>query len=458
MSNDGGEKALVLGLARSGLAAATALLNRDVKVVATDLETSPMMQERARHLRQLGAEVVLGGHPFCLLEQADYVVVSPGIPDTAPILQEGKRRQCLIISEPELAYWFHQGPYLAVTGSNGKTTTITWLGEVLAAANITAVIGGNIGRPLTDAVTNLNPGNLVVAELSSFQLQYTHEFQPHICAILNISEDHLDRHRSFTAYVAAKAKIFARQGPEDILVLNADDKCCRDLALAACSRTLFFSRKQPLAAGAWVENGSIMLKWPEPDPPKMICSVPELAIPGAHNVENALAVACLARAAGANADCISNILKYFPGLEHRCEKVAVIAGVQYINDSKGTNPEATLKAIGAFAPPIILIAGGRAKGTDFRLLVPAIKERCRSVILIGEAAGEIRLLLDQAGFRSVYQMNSLPAAVKLAHRLASPGATVLLSPSCASFDMFSSYEQRGQVFKRAVKELRGEKA
>lgn len=456
MDERSGQTALVLGLAKSGYAAATALLARGIQVIATDLETSPLMQQRADRLTAMGAQVVLGEHPLNLLEPVDYVVTSPGVPDTAPIIMEGKRRNRPIISEPELAYWLYPGPYLAVTGSNGKTTTTTWVGEALVAANIPAVVAGNIGRPLTEAVSNLNPGNWVVAEMSSFQLEYTHKFHPRVCTILNLSEDHLDRHGSFAAYAAAKAKIFARQGRQDILILNADDKYSSDLAAAAHSRTVFFSRRQVLTAGAWVEDRHIVLNWEGEG--AVICRTAEVGIPGEHNLENALATVCLARAAGVAAPVIAGVLKSFRGVEHRCEKVAVVDGVQYINDSKGTNPDATLKAIAAFTPPIILIAGGRDKGTDFDTLLPAIRERCRSVVLIGEAAPKIRPVLARAGFTPIFEAETLPEAVQLAHRLARPGETVLLSPACASFDMFSSYEQRGQVFKQAVQELGGDRA
>lgn len=447
---------LVLGLAKSGYAAATALAVRGATVIATDLQTAPPMQQKAEKLRGLGAQVVLGEHPLSLLEQADYVVVSPGVPDTVPLVIEAKRRRLSIVSEPELAFSFYSGPYLAVTGSNGKTTTSTWVGQALTAAGIPAVVAGNIGRPLTDAVTGLSAGTWVVAELSSFQLEYTERFCPRVCTILNLSEDHLDRHGSFASYLAAKAKIFAHQGPVDILVLNADDKYSANLAAKARSQTVFFSHRQILKAGAWVEDDCIMLGWEGER--TVICRRDEVGIPGAHNLENALATACLARAAGATPAAIASAIKSFRGVEHRCEQVAVLDGVLYVNDSKGTNPDATVKALEAFAPPIILIAGGRDKGTELNDLLPAIKERCRAVILIGEATPKFQQALASTGFASVFEAGTLPEAVELAHEFARFGETVLLSPACASFDMFSNYEQRGQVFKQAVKELGGNRA
>lgn len=456
MNGQSKKTALVVGLAKSGLAAAEALVDRAVQVIATDLQTGPLMQDKAAKLRSMGVQVVLGEHPLSLLDQADYIVVSPGVPDTAPLMIEAKQRKLPILSEPELAYRFYPGPYLAVTGSNGKTTTTTWVGEALAAGQIPAVVAGNIGRPLTEAVSHLEPGSWVVAEMSSFQLDYTEQFHPPVCTVLNLSQDHLDRHGSFAAYMAAKARIFARQEPDDILILNADDKYSAELAATAGSRLIYFSRRQILNEGAWVEDDHIVLGW-EGERTK-ICRTYEVGIPGAHNLENALATVCLARAAGVTPAAIARTLKSFAGVEHRCEKVAVLNEVLYVNDSKGTNPDASVKALEAFAEPTVLIAGGRDKGTNLDDLVLAIKRRCRAVILIGEATPKFRRVLTSSGFTAVLEAEVLPEAVKLAHDLACPGDIVLLSPACASFDMFSSYEHRGQVFKRAVEELGGDRA
>jgi UDP-N-acetylmuramoylalanine--D-glutamate ligase len=447
---------LVIGLGKSGCAAAAALANRGVKVIATDIKDDPAIKQQATELLAQGVQVVLGRHPLELVTAVDLVVVSPGVPDSSPLVVEAKRLHVPIISEPELAYRLYPGPYLAVTGSNGKTTTTTWVGEALKAGGIPAVVAGNIGRPLTEAVSGLAPGTWVVAELSSFQLQYCDQFHPRACTILNLSEDHLDRHGSLAAYQAAKAKIFARQTKDDILVLNADDKYSTELAQAAFSKVIFFSSRQLLTQGAWVENGYLTIGWE--DKRTTLCRIEEVGIPGSHNLENALATACLARAAGVQPAAIAAALQHFSGVEHRCEKVALINGVLYVNDSKGTNPDATIKALEAFSPPIILIAGGRDKGTSLHELVAKIKNRCRAVILIGEATSKFKQALAQGGFTAVYQAETLPAAVGLAHDLATSGETVLLSPACASFDMFLSYEQRGRVFKEAVKELGGNRA
>ncbi|MGI6128643.1 MAG: UDP-N-acetylmuramoyl-L-alanine--D-glutamate ligase [bacterium] len=447
---------LVIGLAKSGYAAATALAKRGVKTIATDIKDDAAIKERAALLEDKGAKVVLGQHPLELLAAVNLVVVSPGVPDTAPLVAEAKRRSIPVISEPELAYCLYPGPYLAITGSNGKTTTTAWVGEALTAGGVEVVVAGNIGRPLTEAVSHVSPNTWVVAELSSFQLEYIDQFRPRISTILNLSEDHLDRHGSFAAYRAAKAKIFACQNKYDVLVLNADDKYSAELAAVAPSRVLFFSRRQLLTQGAWVEEGNLTIGF---EGEKVtLCRQEEVAIPGHHNLENALATACLARAAGVPPAAISWALQHFSGVEHRCEKVANIGGVLYVNDSKGTNPDATVRALQAFSPPLILIAGGRDKGTSLQELVTVAKDRCRAVILIGEAAPKFKQALTAGGFSASYEADTLPAAVRMAHDLALTGDTVLLSPACASFDMFHSYEQRGLVFKEVVGELGGDRA
>jgi UDP-N-acetylmuramoylalanine--D-glutamate ligase len=451
-----GKRVLVVGLARSGTAAAEVLARHGAQVVATDARSEIAFVPEVQTLSDLGVELVLGEHPLSLLNGIDFIVVSPGVPDTIPLLAEADRRHIPVIGELELAGRLYRGPYVAITGSNGKTTTTSWVGRALREAGLPSVVAGNIGVPLSRAVADLAPGTWVVAEVSSFQLVRTERFHPRISAVLNLSEDHLDRHGSFAAYRAAKARVFANQGPEDFLVLNADDGPTRSLADLAKSRVLFFSRRQPLSEGAWVEEGRLVLGWQGKR--EILCRVEELGIPGVHNLENALATALLACAAGAEITTITHVLKSFTGVEHRCEYVATIEGVRYVNDSKGTNPDAAIKALEAFPPPIVLIAGGRDKGTDLAGLVEVIKARCRAVVLLGEAVPKFRQALRAGGFTAVHEVESLNAAVRLARTLARPGDTVLLSPACASFDMFANYEERGRAFKAAVAELGRESA
>jgi UDP-N-acetylmuramoylalanine--D-glutamate ligase len=451
-----GRRILVVGLARSGTAAAQVLARRGAHVVATDVRAERDLGAAVAGLRVLGVELVLGGHPLSLLDRVDLIIVSPGVPDGIPLLLEAERRRLPVLSEVELAGRLYAGPYLAITGSNGKTTTTSWVGWTLEQAGVPAAVAGNIGVPVSRTVTELAPGTWVVAEVSSFQLARTERFHPRVAAILNLSEDHLDRHGGFAAYRAAKARIFANQGPEDYLVLNADDEPTRTLAGAAPAHVLYFSRRQRLAEGAWLEEDRLVLGWE--GRLERLCRAEEVALPGAHNLENALATALLARCAGAAPAAIAAALRTFPAVEHRCEYVATVDGVRYINDSKGTNPDAAIKALEAFPPPIVLIAGGREKGTDLGALVEVIKNRCRAVVLLGEAVPKFRRALAAGGFSAVTEVDSLAAAVRSARSLARPGDTVLLSPACASFDMFKNYEERGLLFKALVAELGREPA
>ncbi|HHY91932.1 MAG TPA: UDP-N-acetylmuramoyl-L-alanine--D-glutamate ligase, partial [Firmicutes bacterium] len=297
MEDFSGKRVLVVGLARSGTAAAEVLARRGAHVVATDAKDEAALQQPVERLRRLGVELVLGAQPLELAAQTDLVVVSPGVPDGIPLLAEAERRHVPVVSEVELAARLYAGPYLAITGSNGKTTTTTWVGFTLKEAGVPAVVAGNIGVPVSHTVDNLAPGTWVVTEVSSFQLARTERFHPHVAAILNLSEDHLDRHGSFAAYRAAKAKVFANQEHEDYLVLNADDEATRSLASAAGARVLYFSRHQRLPEGAWVEEEQVVLGWQGRE--EVICPVEAVSLPGAHNLENALATALLARCAGA---------------------------------------------------------------------------------------------------------------------------------------------------------------
>lgn len=454
MRDFAGKPVLVIGLARSGCAAAEVLVKEGAVVVATDIKPATALGEAAVRLAEMGVQLVLGSHPLSLLDGTELVVVSPGVPDRLPLLTEAEKRGLPVISELELACSLYPGPYLAITGSNGKTTTTTWVGLALNEAGLLAAVAGNIGVPISTTVTSIPVGTWVVAEVSSFQLQRTVHFHPRVSAILNLSEDHLDRHGSFAAYRTAKAKIFANQTPEDYLILNADDDRVRALADFTSAQVLFFSRRQILSEGAFVTEGKLVLGWQGER--EVLCRVEEVSIPGRHNLENALATALLARAAGASPAAIAHALKTFPGVEHRCEFVASIDGVSYINDSKGTNPDATIKALEAFSPPLVLIAGGRDKGANLTYLVRAIKERCRAVVLLGEATPKFRTALAAGGYTDVLEAESLAQAVRQARALARPGDRVLLSPACASFDMFSNYEERGRAFKAIVAELKEE--
>lgn len=450
-----GKRVVVVGLARSGVAASRLLLRLGAEVVATDAK-SPEQLPEVESLREAGVQLALGGHPLDILQGAQLLVLSPGVPGNIPLLQEARHRGIPIWSEIELAYRYCRAPILAITGANGKTTTTSWLGEMLKAGGRKVVVAGNIGIPLTAVVEEATPEHLVVAEISSFQLEGTRAFHPWLATLLNLTADHLDRHGSFAAYRGAKARIFANQDSSDFSILNADDEKVRSLGGQVPGQLYWFSRQREPDRGAYVKDGYLVLK--EPRGCWELCPVKELALPGEHNLENGLAAALMAYLAGTPVQVIASVLRNFAGIEHRCEMVAEITGIRFVNDSKGTNPEATIKALRAFSEPIILIAGGRTKGSDFGEWARIVKERVKKVILLGEAAPLLQQVLTDTGYQNIKKVFSLEEAVVEAYKAAKPGECVLLSPACASWDMFTSYEERGRVFKEAVAQLgRGRK-
>ncbi len=445
-----GEKVVVLGLGKSGIAAARFLKRLGARVVASDAKP----QEQLKGIRSLGEEgieLVLGKHPLEMLTGAVLVVVSPGVPDSIPFLQEARRRGIQIWSEIELAYRFCQAPLIAITGANGKTTTTAWLGEMLVAGGKEVLVAGNIGIPLTAEVEKARAAHLLVVEVSSFQLEGIKKFRPWMAALLNLTADHLDRHGNFTAYAAAKGRIFANQGPDDYCILNADDEEVRRFSKKVRGQIYWFSSHRELSRGAFIRHGTLIIQ--DGGNCYELCPVEKLALPGEHNQENALAAALMAHLAGVPARVLGHVLRNFAGVAHRCETVAEIAGIRFVNDSKGTNPEATIRALEAFGQPIILIAGGRAKGSDFTQLARVIKKKVKKVILLGEAAPLLRRVLSNVGYQSVLEVPSLEAAVGEAFVGAIPGDCILLSPACASWDMFTSFEERGEVFKELVAQL-----
>ncbi|WP_422444218.1 UDP-N-acetylmuramoyl-L-alanine--D-glutamate ligase [Thermoanaerobacterium sp. DL9XJH110] len=446
-----GKNVLIIGLARSGIAAAVELAKLGAKIVASDVKPREEIKD-ARALEQYGVNLVCGGHPVELLENCDLIVVSPGVPADIEILEEARKRDIPVISELELGYWFSRSPIIAVTGTNGKTTTTTLIGEILKNDGKNISVAGNIGIPLVGEVDKDGRKDYMVVEVSSFQLENIMHFKPKIGVILNITEDHLNRHKTFENYVEAKARIFENQDEKDFAVLNFDDPTVVSLARRAKSKVVFFSRKQELARGVYVKNGVIVIK--ENGEIHPILKATELGIKGAHNLENALAAVAVAWIVKVNLNNLAETLKDFHGVEHRLEYVATIDGVKYINDSKGTNPDAAQKAIEAVEEPIILIAGGYDKKSDFTGFVDSFKGRVKKVILIGATAETIEKACRKQGFFNTERAGSMKEAVELARRSAVPGDAVLLSPACASWDMFQNFEERGRAFKEAVYALK----
>jgi len=442
-----GKSVLVVGAGKSGQAVSRFLASREVLVTLTDTKK----QEDLELDVPAGVSLSLGFYPLVSSGRWDLIVVSPGVPAHVPLAAEGRRLGIPVIGELELAWWFIRSPVVAVTGTNGKTTTTALLGELFRQAGRRTLVAGNIGVPLITEVGNYGPGDVIVAEVSSFQLETTRDFRPRVAVILNLTPDHLDRHGTMEAYTGAKATIFANQQAPDWTVLNFDDPRTRALASRTRAKVLFFSRRHKLEQGVFIQDGRIMARagGKEAD----VCPVETLGIPGAHNVENALAATAAGWVSGIEPSVMGRALAAFRGVPHRLELVGRVGGVEFINDSKATNPDAAVRALDAYPGPVVLIAGGRNKGNDFSAFMEKAKEAVRVLVVLGECAPEMAAAASRAGLAEVLWARDLPAAVQLARKAARPGEVVLLSPACASWDMFQNYEERGDLFRRLVGKL-----
>ena len=447
-----GKRILVVGIARSGIAVAKSLTRREAVLFACDQKTRDELGDILAEMETLGVEVYTGSYPTVSPDRFDLVVASPGVPlDIDPFVQ-ARNIGAPIIGELELAYLLKPDTVdlYAITGTNGKTTTVSLLQAILAADGRMALAGGNIGVPLTTLVDTMTEG-VVVVEASSFQLETTCHFSPHISALLNITPDHLDRHKNMEGYIQAKSRIFACQSRDDYAVLNYEDLQVRKMAQECRAQVIYFSNQRVLAEGAFITDDIIYFVLDNKRTP--ICRVDEIALRGRHNLENILCAVAVAVIAGTKVESIRDILKTFTGVSHRIEEVAVVNGVLYVNDSKATNPESAIKALESFNEPIILIAGGRSKGSNFEKFARIVKEKVKGLVLLGEARKEIRKAVMDAGFQNIYEVNDLNTAVATAKQLAAAGDVVLLSPACASWDMFRSYEQRGDLFCELVQTM-----
>jgi UDP-N-acetylmuramoylalanine--D-glutamate ligase len=447
-----GKKVLVVGLGKSGLAAALFLRRRGAQVTVSDIRSADQLAKEIPALIEEGIMVEAGGHGLLTFRRQDLIVVSPGVPMDTPELVQVKHFGLPVIGELELAARFLKGRTLAVTGSNGKTTTTTLLGEILEASGQPTLVGGNIGVPVVALIDQSTDESWSVLEVSSFQLESTVEFHPQIAVILNITPDHLDRHGSFENYAAAKERIFARQTAEDSLVLNADNTRAAAAASRSVARVYLFSIEHSVEQGAWLDQGSVVYRAAPGAPIETVMPLKNIPLKGTHNVENALAAVCAARLAGVSADVIRQAIENFRAVEHRLEYVATRNRVEFYNDSKATNVDATAKAVSAFSGGIHLILGGKDKGSDYTQLSELLRERVSAVYTIGAAAAKIESHLR--GVVSIHSCETLDKAVHVAAAAARPGEVVLLAPACSSFDQFENYEQRGRVFKELVKELK----
>jgi UDP-N-acetylmuramoylalanine--D-glutamate ligase len=447
-----GKKVLVVGLGKSGLAAALFLRRRGALVTVSDVRSAEALAKDIPALLDEGIMVEAGGHGLLTFRRQDLIVVSPGVPLNTPELAQVRSFGLPVIGELELAARFIKGRTLAITGSNGKTTTTALLGEILKEAGIPTLVGGNIGVPVVGLIDQSTDETWSVLEVSSFQLESTIQFHPSIAVILNITPDHLDRHGSFENYARAKERIFAAQDADDFVVLNADNMRAAEAATRSDAKVYWFSVEHSVPQGAWLEAGHLVYR-PAPDvPAEDVMLLSGIPLKGTHNVENVLAALCAARLAGAPAEAIRKAIESFQAVEHRLEFVARVNGVEFYNDSKATNVDATAKAVASFDSGIHLILGGKDKGSDYLQLAALLRARVRAVYTIGSAAAKIESQLR--GVVTILSCQTLDNAVSAAASAARPGEVVLLAPACSSYDQFEDYEHRGRVFKQLVAERR----
>jgi UDP-N-acetylmuramoylalanine--D-glutamate ligase len=445
------KRVLVVGLGKSGLSAAMFLREQGARVTVSDTRSAVALAKEIPALLEAGIMVESGGHGLLTFRRQDLIVVSPGVPMDTPEVKQVVAFGLPVIGELELASRYLQGRVVAITGSNGKTTTTTLVGKIFGDAGVPTLVGGNIGLPVIDLVAKSGVETVSVLEVSSFQLETVEEFHPWIAVVLNITPDHLDRHGSFESYAAAKARITERQTAEDFLVLNAEDKAAQMVALKTKAQIYWFSALRPIKQGAFVHGESILFVPWEGAKAEPVMPVSDIHLKGSHNVENVLAAVCTARLAKIPAESIRASVAGFAAVEHRLELVKVVNGVEFYNDSKATNVDAAMKAVASFGGGIHLILGGKDKDSDYGLMSGMLKERVKIVYTIGSAAEKIERQLQ--GVVKIVPAETLQVAVAKAAKAATIGDVVLLSPACSSFDQFENYEQRGRVFRQLVNEL-----
>lgn len=446
-----GKRILVVGMGKSGLAAARFLRTRGAIVTISDSRPATILAKEIEQMLEAGVAVETGGHGIITFRRQDMLVVSPGVPVDTPELKQAQILGVPIIGEVELASLYLQGRTIGITGSNGKTTTTTLIGEILKHATYETQVGGNIGLPVVEMVKDSTADTWNVLELSSFQLETINTFAPHIALVLNITPDHLDRHGTFENYAAAKTRITENQTASDYLLLNAEDKPTQMVAAKTRAQIFWFSPRRPIKQGTFVHGDSILFLPREQGKAEPIMPVSEIPLVGAHNVENVLAAICTTRLAGVDAPTIREAIRNFKAVDHRLQFIAEINGIKYFNDSKATNVDATAKALAAFTQGVHLILGGKDKNSDYTQLAPLFINRVAAVYTIGAAAKIIETQL--ANTVKLNSAETLEAAVRMATAAAHPGDTILLAPACASFDQFDNYEHRGRTFVSLVHAL-----
>ena len=446
-----GKKVLVFGSGISGIGAAGLLEERGAEVILYD--GNEKLDQQAI-LEQLGEEsktkVILGAFPEELLDALDMVIISPGVPTDLPIVNKMHEKEIPVIGEIELAYLLGRGEVLAITGTNGKTTTTALLGEIMKNACESVFVVGNIGNPYTTVVDETRDDSVIVAEMSSFQLESIDTFRPKVSAILNLTPDHLNRHHTMEAYIQAKMNIAKNQTEEDVCVLNYEDEVLKKFGEEVKADVLYFSSRRRLEKGIYLENGNIIYKNPEDC---LVCNVNELKLLGTHNFENVMTAVAMAAAYGVPMEKIRESIKAFAGVEHRIEFVAEKGGVAYYNDSKGTNPDAAIRGIQAMNRPTVLIGGGYDKDSDYKEWIQSFDGKVKRLVLIGQTKEKIAEEAKECGFYDITMADTFEEAMDICIRIAQPGEAVLLSPACASWGMFKNYEERGDKFKEIVNSL-----
>ena len=452
--NINGKQVLVFGSGISGIAAARLLLSEGAGVILydgnVDLNKEQILQEITADGCSGEVEVILGELPEEVLDRLTLVVISPGVPTDLPIVEKMRKKNLPIWGEIELAYTYGKGEVLAITGTNGKTTTTALLGKIIGDWHENTYVVGNIGNPYTSVVTEMSEDSVTVAEMSSFQLETIHTFRPKVSAILNITPDHLNRHHTMEAYISAKKNIAVNQTEEDTCVLNYEDEVTRTFEQETKAQVLFFSSKRKLDRGIYLENGSIIYHVGEP---VEVCKTAELQILGTHNYENVMAAVAMASAFGVPMESVRKSVKSFAGVEHRIEFVAEKNGVAYYNDSKGTNPDAAIRGIQAMNRPTLLIGGGYDKDSTYEEWIEAFDGKVKKLVLIGATREKIAECAHRLGFYDTVLADSFEEAVQICVDEAVSGDAVLLSPACASWGMFKNYEERGDKFKELVNQL-----
>ena len=443
-----GKKILVVGLARTGIATAKFLKAKGSLVTATEVKPKEEMQEAVEELKGMDIATEWGGHRIETFLKQEMIVVSPGVDLNIEPIQRATQQGVQVVSEIELAYQFIHVPIIAITGTNGKTTTTLLIGEMLKEDGKKVGVGGNVGEPLILFADGEGRWEVLVVEISSFQLEAIKDFRPQISVLLNITEDHLDRYPSYDDYIRAKMRIFANQNSGDLAVLNSDDPIVMRFGERINVRKVLFSLKGKLDEGAFSNGRTISLRRAGNEEKYSLAKTP---LKGVHNVENMMAALTAARMFGCSKKAIQSALNRFKGLEHRLEFVREIGGVRFYNDSKGTNVGSVVKSLQSFKEPVILIAGGKDKNGDLSPLEGLIRKRVRHLILIGEA--KERMNRELGGLTDTVMAKTMEEAVQLAHRTAKAGEVVLLSPACSSFDMFKDYKERGKIFKEAVQKI-----